>query len=203
MKQKISQKRLLFYFILLGFLPLVCVYCVFHNQKKSLDRALLSLEHVKHLGVIKKRSQGINNHVRRLYQEADHYYIDHKLETLTFLKNEQEAITKLISSDSFPGDERILNRDAFLKNNSNKLIFKELGIETGQGIEETIEVLSHPVEINNEDLKTILDRIEGNIKELHPPQMLITDFSLKRKETLNKSEVFELSMKVLKREYGR
>lgn len=201
MERKISQNRLLFYLILLGLLPLACVFYEFRMQEKSQNNASVILESVKRLGRVKKQKQATNNQVRKIFKEADHYYIDHKLETLIFLKNEQEAISKLISSDSFPGDEKVLNRYAYLKDGSNKLVFKELGIETGEGIEETVEVLSHPVEINNEDLKTILDRIEGNKKELNPPQMLITDFSLKRKETLNESEAFELSMKLLKREY--
>ncbi len=65
----------------------------------------------------------------------------------------------------------------------------------------------HPVEVNVSDLKKILTLIEGRkIGEFETgpqkPQLMILDFKLEKKNIRENNEVFDLNMKLLKREFS-
>ncbi len=84
---------------------------------------------------------------------------------------------------------------------ANRIQFTEGASQNGEGFVETIEIMSHPVEIDDQDLKEILNRIEG----IRPgkPQLIISDFKLVRKALSGGNEVFETHLKLLKREYPK
>lgn len=202
MKKTFSQNRLLFYLIIMGFIPLIFVIQNHLNKKKELASTRSHLENVERLSLISKKKQAGNEIIRKIFTGADHYYIDHHLETLSFLQKEKNDLEKILSSNAFPGDEKIISRYYFLTGEGNRLVFRESGIETGEGIEETLETLAHSIEVDIKDLKKILHLVEGKDLSLHPPQMLITDFSIRRKVPVE-SEIFELDMKLVKREFSK
>ena len=73
-------------------------------------------------------------------------------------------------------------------------------------MQEVIEKQQHSIEINAEDLKKLLHRIEGIAIDpslLLPtgrPQLLIQDFELRKSETDTKEHVYVVNMQLIKRE---
>ena len=72
--------------------------------------------------------------------------------------------------------------------------------------QEVTETLVHPIEVNLDDLTNLLAKIEG--KEIGPytpgpgrPQLLILDFKIEKKSITDKKEVYQLNLKLLKREF--
>jgi hypothetical protein len=191
--------RLLIYLTLLGFLPLF--FTVFHYSKKKndWDGVAQQILNVQHFTANVARKQATNRAVRAIYRDAEQFYLENQLEPLVFLKKEKEALEHLLLSPTFTGNEAAEKRHAFLTSNSNRFEWIQGSLQASEGIEQADVLLAHSVEIDANDLKEILMRIEGSRKA--KPQLIITDFKLNKKELSNGNEVFELNMKLLKREF--
>src|SRR5262249_902807 len=138
--------------------------------------------------------------------DADHFYIDKHLETLSFLQPEIEGLQKALSNKNFPDDENIKKRLEFLTGPSKNMVFTEGVVQSTPQFQEVTESLVHPVEVNEDDLRTILARIEGTqigseAPSPNRPQLIILDFKLERKSVTEKNQVFVLNLKLLKREF--
>lgn len=206
MFQKVPFQRALFYAMLLCLFPFFFVAMHFYSKKRVLSSLEYKLEQVQHLALVQEKRQATNMTVINHYRDADHFYIDKHLETLTFLEPEVEALQKIVSHKNFPDDETIKKRLEFLTGPGNALRFSEGVVQTFPQFQETTETLTHPVEINISDLQKILARVEGiEIGPFKPalnrPQLIILDFKLEKKKSSDKNEVFSLNMKLLKREY--
>lgn len=199
MKGSFPLKRLIIYLFILSILPLVCIEFVFAGKKNEWEGILQQVHAVKQLSEIKARKQHFNHLARLHYGENDHFYLDSQLESLTFLKKEVSALEKLIRNPNFTGNEAAEKRFAFITGDTNRLHFAEGSVQACDKVQETVAVLSHPVEVDVQDVKEILNRIEGQRKG--KPLLLITDFKLHKKTCPSGSEVLELNMKLLKREF--
>ncbi len=138
-----------------------------------------------------------------MMKQADHFYIDKHLETLSFLEPELKKMETLLL-DSAP-DDHLKKRVQFLKEGSNRLLFSEEKIRQHQQFLEVEEYNQTPVEMNEEDLKKLLSLIEGvTIWPYGPkesrPQLILTDFQLTKKELPSHENVFVIDLKLLKRE---
>ncbi len=60
----------------------------------------------------------MNLAVRQHFREADHFYIDKYLETLTFLEPEIEILQKISNDKGFANDDRIKKRLDYLTSTS-------------------------------------------------------------------------------------
>ena len=198
------------YVILIGLLPLVFVVFLFISQQTSLEELQSSLEYIQHEALVKEKKQALNLAVRQHFHDADHFYIDKQLETLTFLDQETELLQKLSSNNSFANDERIKKRLEFLTgtngNPGNRLVFSEGVVQKYPLFQETVETLMHPVEIDSKDLQEILAKIEGvkmaaALPGPNRPQLFITEFRLEKKTTNEKNQIFQLNLKLVKREF--
>lgn len=192
-------QRLIIYLIILSFLPIVCIEYVFANKKKEWESVLQRVFSVHQLSEAKARKQHLNHLARTHYSDSDHFYLDSQLESLSFLKKEVDALETLIRNPNFTGNESAEKRYASLTGEANRLHFTEGSVQTGDKVQETIAVLARPVEVDAQDLKEILGRIEG--QRNGKPLLIVTDFKLSRKVCPSNSEVFELNMKLLKREF--
>lgn len=202
----ISLSRLIFYFLLIGLLPLVFVLMEFLQKRKALLEMEQRIASLTELIVTNKQKQSQNISVRNYYLGAEHYYIDRELESLSFLQKEKEALEKIIQSEHFSGNERVQERYAFISGKNNRLSFTESNALSENGIQEITEILAHPVELDADDLKEVLARIEGrsiedHIAPAHAPQLIVTDFQIEKKKTPHKNEVFEMNLKLIKREF--
>ncbi len=191
--------RALIYLVVIGFLPLV--FMVFHytQKKREWDAVSEQINAIHHLSESKARKQYFNTIVRNAYSESDPLYLENQLEPLSFLKKERETLQQLLQSPTFTGNEAAEKRYAQLTSHANRLEFLQGSPQATEGIQETVCWLSHPVEIDSHDLKEILNRLEG--KRKGKPQLLITDFKCHKKTLLSGNEVFELNIKLFKREF--
>jgi hypothetical protein len=142
------------------------------------------------------------------YNHADPYFLDHKIETLRLLEKERQTIQTLINHPATAQKKQLLERLAFLSGKENTLSFTEQNPRSSHLIKETEEKQHHLVEVDEEDLKTLLalieDRpIETHLPEENPPQLLIEQFHLQRTVSPIGTEVFLLDMSLLKREFSQ
>lgn len=206
MLKNVPKIRLLMYVMLAGLLPFIFVVISYWSDKSNIDDLHRTLEDMHQSALIHERKQATNISVRNHYKDADHFYIDKHVETLTFLEPEVESLQKLVNNKNFAGDEAVRKRLEQLTGTANTMVFSEGIVQSTPNFQEVTETLVHPVEINAMDLQKILSRIEGvPIGPFTPgpnrPQLVILDFKLDRKNITEKNEVFNLNLKLLKREF--
>ena len=206
MFKSIPLQRAVLYLLCAGLLPLFFVIFMFISEKNQLEELQNTLENIEHQAAIKERKQALNLAVRQHFREADHFYIDKHLETLTFLEPEIEQLQKIVQDKNFADDERIRKRLEFLTSDANSLVFSEGVVQTFPYFQETTETLVHPVEVGPKDIQNILARIEGvKIGDYAPgpfrPQLIITEFKLDKKQINDNNEVYLLNLKLIKREF--
>lgn len=206
MLNTIPKQRLLFYILLLGLVPIFIALLLSFSSIGHVHDLRSSLEEMQQMAMIREKKQAANMAVRNHYRDADHFYIDKHLETLTFLEPEIEGLQKVLSNKSFADDDVLKKRLEFLTGPGNSMAFSEGVVQSSPLFQETTETLVHPVEVNVTDLQKILARVEGvEIGTYAPspnrPQLLILDFKLDRKSLNEKNEVFVLNLKLLKREF--
>jgi len=192
--------RLLVYLIILGFLPVIFTTFHYIQKKKEWEAVSQQVLNIHYLSASAARKQSLNTAVRHVYSETDQFYLENHLEPIHFLKKEKETLEQLLKNPTFTGNESAEKRYTFLTSGANQMKFIQGSVQTAERIQEADLILSHPVEIDTHDLKEILMRIEGGRKG--KPQLIISDFKLNKKECANGNEVFELHMKLLKREFN-
>ncbi len=138
------------------------------------------------------------------YSHTNPYFLDQVIESLPLLQAEREKIDSLLNHPAFPESTPLKERLSFIR--ENRLAFREEKIETSKEMKEIQEVQQHPVQMDETDLKQILALvedipIEGNFPKTNAPQLLIKDFRLKKLETPLYTEVFEVEMDLIKREF--
>ncbi len=205
MFSNIPQSRLLLYIMVSGLLPFFLLVFYFTTQLTNLASTESMMTDLEDKAFTREKKQAVNLAVLNNYHDADHFYIDKQLETLSFLENEVESLQKVISNKNFPDDENIKKRLDFLTNNNN-MVFTEGVVQSNPFFQETTETLVHPVEVNEKDIRAILSKIEGlqigsEVPGPNRPQMIILDFKLEKKHITDKNEVFNLNLKLLKREF--
>lgn len=206
MLRNIPPMRALIYALLLGLLPIAIVLVSFLSKQSQISDVRSTLQDMHETALLREKKQAVNMAVRNHYRDADHFYIDKYLETLTFLEPEVESLQKIMTDKNFPDDEGVKKRLETLTGPGNSMAFAEGVVQSSPAFQETTETLVHPVEINSSDLQKTLAKIEGiEIGQHTPgpnrPQLVILDFKLDRKNLSEKNEVFILNLKLLKREF--
>lgn len=204
MKQ-IPFEKLWWYLLSISTLPLLLTGFFFVKRWESVETIERQLLQVREAALAKNQKQALNAAVRRCFQEADHFYIDKYLETLTFLEPEMDSLQKILAQKNVVIDESLKKRFSFLES-GNKMVFSEGVVQKYPSFQETVETLVQPVEVSPEDIQTILARIEGVVIGPHQPgpgrpQLIITEFKMDKKKINDKNEVYLLNIKLLKREF--
>lgn len=206
MFKSIPQNRLLLYCLLLGLIPFIFVLLQFYSKNSRVEEVADSLDFVQQRVYSFEQKQAQNIAIRNHYRTADHFYIDKYLEPMTFLEPEIENLRLIVQDKNFASDKNVEKRLEFLTSPANHLSFIEGVVQNYPFFQETTETLAHPVEVNVEDIKRILARVEGvKIGKYEPgpnrPQLIILDFKLDKKKGQQSSDVYLLNMKLLKREF--
>ena len=201
----ISPKRLFIYLSTLLILPLVFIFHYFSSEAGRIEMMQEGLSFLESEILLKEKKQAENKAVRALFSDSDHFYIDKYLEPLSLLRKEVLAIETLFEKP-VPLSEPIKRRFEFLTSGQNEIRFVEGQVKSYPSFQETVETLTHSVEIDLDDLKKLLTLIEGSSLSSEPiptgrPHLLIIDFKIDKKEGLNGREHFLLNLKLLKREY--
>lgn len=197
---KIPFSRLALYLLIVALLPLVGIGYFYVGQMREWEAVEAKMLSLAQLSQNKARRQYLNMAVRKNFAEVDSLYLENQLEPLSFLKSEREALEKFIQNPAFTGNEAAERRLAFLKSGANKLEWTSSPAQSAEGVQEIAVSLSHPIQVDAQDLKEILTRLEGNRKA--KPQLIITDFYLLKKPLKGGQEIFELNLKLLKREFA-
>lgn len=202
----VPQQRLLLYIVLLGLLPVIGGAFYFNGKLTELNNLSNQIMYVEQLAATKENKQGLNQALRAHYKDADHFYIDKALENLCFLRPETESLKKVLQNKNFPEDENIKKRLTLLCSPDNALVFTEGVVQSTPIFQETTETLAHPVEVNGEDLRKLLAKIEGiqiggDVPDPNRPQLIVLDFKIDKKQVSERNDVFILNLKLLKREF--
>lgn len=192
--------------MLVGLLPILFAWFNFNTKQSQLSSLKEALLDMQQMAFVKEKKQAANMAVRQHYRDADHFYIDKHLETLTFLENEVEGLQKVANNTNFAEDEAVKKRLELLMSANNAFVFSEGVVESCPQFQETTETLVHPVEISTADLQKILAKVEGveigsHLPGPNRPQLMVLDFKLNKKSISEKNEVFVLNLKLLKREF--
>jgi hypothetical protein len=206
MFSSIPPKRLLIYLLAVGLIPIIIAWILFSSNLNQINNLSSYVANLQDRAFVRENKQYANMAVRSHFSDADHFYIDKNLETLTFLEPEIESLRGMLNNPNFPDDENIKKRLDTLIGNGNSMIFTEGVVQSTPFFQEVTETLVHPVEVNVNDILRILCHIEGiSLGECTPtmdqPQLIILDFKLDKKNVSEKNEVFLLNLKLLKREF--
>lgn len=203
---KIPFSRALLYALFLFLVPSIFVLLYLINASNRQETIKEQIESIKENFILNEKKQALNLATIQNFKESDHFYIDKNIETLPLLQEEILALKKISLNSSLGEDEVIKKRLDFLSSGGNSLHFAEGVVQTHPLFQETIETLQHPVEVSLKDIKRILSLIEGSkIGEYSPaplrPQLIILDFKIDKKKSIDKNEVYGLQLKLLKREF--
>jgi hypothetical protein len=203
------EKRLFspFSFLIASFIitiPLIISiihFSIEYKQLKNLNKRIISLQKKS----IDKEAQ-VKSEEQLLHQIKNSHskYLETALESMVFLGSERQK-WQLFSEQiepSHPMKERV----SFLEHGNNKLQFIQSEIRKSKLFQETEEKQKNPIEISEEDLKTLLCYIEGS--KIHPhlpkkgaPQILLKSFELEKKTILGIADkTYHVQMQLIKRE---
>jgi hypothetical protein len=194
-----------FFFILIAFPFVTALFFISQiiNEMEELESRFRSALAKEKLALERKeRKERFLNR----YSNANPYFLDEQIESLTFLEEEKQKLTSLSLHPAIPESQEIKNRLTFL--DQNRLLFREGKIESSTQLKETEERQQQPVEIDEADLKKLLSLIEDIPIESHQPvegtpQILVKEFRLKKQEAPFHREIFEIEMNLLKREFNK
>ncbi len=140
------------------------------------------------------------------YSHANPYFLDQQIESFPLLQAKRQRLKSLLHHPAFPQPQAIQQRLEFLE--QNRLAFSEENIRTSPQMKEVDEKQRHSAQMDDNDLKKILSLIEDvpigpYVPSEDSPQLIIKDFRLKKQKTPLQTEVFEVEMDLLKREFTK
>lgn len=140
------------------------------------------------------------------YSNSDPFFLDNQIESLLFLQKELSAVQAMIDHPALSNKGILQERKAFFESETNRLAFTEENIRSTSKIKETEEKQRRPVQLDEQDLQRLLSAIEDiSVGQYDPipkmPQLLIRDMKIKKIENPFHSEVYEVEMELLKREW--
>jgi hypothetical protein len=201
----IAQMRpAFFYSLLAGPFLLVFSYLLMENEALShLEDQFKSSSKKAKIAIERKAKK--EKFLKR-YSASDPYFLDTHIESLSFLQKEKDQINALVQHPALKFRQQLLDRLSFLSGPDNKLSFTEENIHISSQIKETDEKQRRSVQVDGSDLQKLLSLIEdlpigSHLPQSKSPQLIIKDFKLQRKQNPLYSEVFEIEMELLKREW--
>jgi hypothetical protein len=202
----LSQTRIIIYSLILGLIPLLFVEMNYMSQKARQDNLSFTLNEAITNAAAKNAREFVNKQVKEQYRECNHFYIDQEIEPIALLKEEVQAINKILSLGFHANEDQFRRRLQFHTSGQNAISFVEGSVKAYKGFQETQESLAHSVEADVSDVKAILSKIEGvqfsqeDTPATQRPHLIITDWKMEKKKGLAQ-EVYTLDIKLVKREY--
>ncbi len=200
-----AQMRPLFFFVLLA-LPILAAGGFLFLQTNRVQEIEERFASAAAKGKTAFERKAKKERFLRRYSSANPYFLDQKIESLLFLQNETQQIETLLRHPALPRKQSLQERYSFLSEGANRLAFKEENIRTSGRIKETDEKQRHPVQVDESDLQKLLALLEDIpvgtfLPSNGSPQIIVRDFRLKKMKTPLASEIFEVEMDLLKREF--
>lgn len=192
-----------FYFLLL--VPILCaimyLFLEYSNIAELEEKFSTTCKKSKSALEIAKKSEFLSQR----YANKTPYFLEEQIESLLFLQEEQKRLEELLNHPALADKKPIESRLQFLQS-ANHLAFTEEAIRTSSSMKEVEERQKYPVQMSEEDLKEILSlaedlKIDSFLPPDFRPQIVITDFEMRKKKTPIKTHVFEVDMQFIKREF--
>jgi hypothetical protein len=201
----IPISRAILYFLLLGAIPLFCVFFAYSSQCDLQQSLHMRLSEACIQVTNQNYKECYSKLIRQTFQDKDHFYLEKQVGTITPLSQEITALQKMLAGGFHPDEEAMRRRLTILTGPENALTFSESAEKSYAALKETQVQLSRSVEVDIQDVRKILARIEGvqigpDEANASRPHLIITDFKIDKKKGLH-SEVYLLNLKILKREY--
>ena len=193
-------------FLILLLTPICLAFCYFFSRYTEItdleDRFYVVCKKMKSsLEKKEKKEQFIQR-----YKASSPYFLDEQIESISFLEEEKKHLQNLLQHPAIVDKRPIESRLQFLASEGNRFVFTEEAIKTNASMKETEEKQRHPVQMSPDDVKKTLSLledlpIENYGRTENRPQIVITDFLLQKKQTSLKTDVFEVDMQFIKREF--
>jgi hypothetical protein len=197
--KNIPFERAVLYLLLVPLIPLFALGFDYFTKQQEIKSIEMVLSEVENQKIRLEQKQALNNRLRSYYANSESLFLEKKLSSLKFLNKERQATEELKKKIAIPIAESFEKRYEFLTGEQNRLHFVASDHILQEGIQETLFTLKNPVEIDAQDLKEILSRVEN--REENQPQLIVTQFTLNKKTTGNQTEVYELQLQLLQREF--
>ena len=196
LKKSLLIKKYFYLYVVVSITPLLVSFTyslIKYDNINYQSQQLTDLENLTIKSLSKRKN--ISLFVKK-HSILDPYYLDNNLENILFMKNEIDFLQQLRKNPLFAQKESLKRRYEFLTSNENKLKFAEENIKTSSLVKEVDEVLLNPVQIDQNDLRILLSKIENSDPIIPTPQLIITHFDLKKENSF-----YTLNLKLLKREF--
>lgn len=192
-----------YWLIALGLLPCFLVVFFHIGAEKKLGRFTEEALYLKEKQKWVEKKSALEQALLTQMQQASSDYLENEIESMQFLLPEIQKLTALLHSK--PESKTEHTRLDYLQNGQNALRFRQQNFQRVGNFQEMEATQLHPVEMNKEDLKCLLARIEnvqvGDVKPgNHPPDLLIKNFELIKKPLPSDEEIFLVNLELIKRE---
>ncbi|MBS0628701.1 MAG: hypothetical protein JSS30_00580 [Verrucomicrobia bacterium] len=179
----------------------VLVLLYHFSAEQKLDRLTATAIQLKTRQTWTAERDRLEGKLQQQLKIADRDYIEKELESLQFLNLEAKRLQASLRSD--PNSGPITERLEFLSSAQNRLHFREQNFQRIKGYQEVDVIQDHPVEMNRDDLKKLLARIENKtIGPFHPgpnpPDLLIKKFELIKKPMSSTEETYLINLELSK-----
>lgn len=166
-----------------------------------LDYQLKVLEKQSHYFFAKERERAL---FKSAYLYADPAFLTNYVESIELLKEEKRVLKEIKTEGGFEGYRPIEERLMFLASGKNTMHFEEVACGQSDVYEEKSYKLSHPVEVEKNDVEKVLSFIEGVkvgpfVPPAKHPQLFFTSFVLEKHPLRKKSDVYQLDIEVVQR----
>lgn len=201
-EQRIPPNRVVMYSIL-GCITIIS--CAFLWMVSTINGAKNAKEELLLLGdkiQAKVSEQETNRRVIKQYQGKDALFLHKKLESLPLLSSEISRLKAKIAMSSLPEDVLLEKRLQAITSPDNTFSFIESSTEVGKYYKEVVEHQTHSVELDTNDLFTVLTILEGPQGEMESrPHFIISEARLEKKKGIIQ-EAWTLNLNIVRREYS-
>lgn len=198
-----ARMRPTYFFVLVALPVMAAAFFLFleSTELNDLEDRFAKLSRKEKIAFERK---GRKERFLKRHSHSNPYFLDHEIEGFSLLQSEKARLESLLRHPAFPESQSLKNRLAFL--NENRLAFNEENIRVSNTVKEVDEKQRKPVQMDENDLKKILSitedlPIDSELPKAGSPQLIIKEFRLKKQETSLQTEVFEVEMDLLKREF--
>lgn len=193
------SKRRAFFFFLFLLTPLFITSIFLFFESKNLSLLEDRIDYGLRKKALSQKVREQNAYFFSKYSQTDPYFLDNHVENASFLKREKSHLQSLLLHKAFSNSKELTLRLDQLEN--NRLRFMEKNTDSYGNIRDTKEALKNPVQMEEEELLSLLSLIEGTKPFPSRPQLLLENLTIERAQSPFLKEVLEVDMNLIKREF--
>jgi hypothetical protein len=193
---------------------LLCLTCValaaaglisslFVGRWQQWDQLYQQVAKLSQQALLVQQHRAVNVQLQEKFAQSDERYLDRQIESLSLLDQRIGQLRQFVEAHPCALNDELHQQLRRWTGGQNRLLFVDGTMQRQASCQEICKALAHPVQLDSNDLARLLERIEGPYPEgSHPPQLLITDLSLEKMGQGGQNEVFQMDLKLLKRDFN-